>query len=45
MATVKIIHSKLLGAWFVVTGPHWTPISGRFDTRAEAKAWLNRKKG
>lgn len=38
---MKIIHNKLLRGWYVVRGAHHTPISGRFDTRAEAQAWLN----
>jgi len=37
---LKIAHSKLLGGWFIVTGPYDTPISGRFNTRAEALAKL-----
>lgn len=40
---VRIVHNKLLGGWYVVRGPHQTPISGRFDTKAEAEAWLLRK--
>ena len=37
---LKIVHSKLLGGWFIVTGPHDTPIGGRFNTKAEALARL-----
>lgn len=37
---VKIKFNKLLRGWYVVRGPHDTPISGRFDTRAEAAASL-----
>jgi hypothetical protein len=33
---LKIVHSKLLGGWFIVTGPHHTPIGGRFNSKAEA---------
>jgi len=40
----RIVHNRLLGGWYVVTGPHQTPISGRFDSKAEAKEWLNRKR-
>jgi hypothetical protein len=40
---IRIVHNRLLGGWFVVRGPHHTPISGRFATKADAKAWLNRK--
>lgn len=40
---VRIIHNRVLGGWFVVRGPHDTPISGRFDSKAEAQASLERK--
>ena len=33
---LKIAYSKLLGGWFIVTGPHDTPIGGRFNTKREA---------
>ena len=39
---VKIVHNKLLGGWYIVRGRHHTPISGRFDTKAEAQAALKR---
>jgi len=39
---VRIVFNKLLGGWYVVRGPHQTPLGGRFDTKAEAKAWLER---
>jgi len=35
---IRIIHSKILGGWFIVRGPHQTPIGGRFETRAQALA-------
>lgn len=38
--TIKIIHNRLLGGYFIVRGPHQTPIGGRFDSKEEAKAWL-----
>jgi len=41
---VKIVYNRLLGGWYVVRGPHQTPLSGRFDTKAEARAWLDRKR-
>lgn len=41
---VRIVHNKLLGGWYIVRGPHQTPISGRYNTKAEAQAWLNRNK-
>lgn len=40
---IRIIYNRLLGGWFIVRGPHQTPIGGRFDSRAEAQAHLNRK--
>ena len=39
---IRIIYSRILGGWFIVRGPHQTPISGRFNTRADALAHLNR---
>jgi len=38
---VRIVYNKLLGGWFVVRGPHQTPISGRFATKEEAKASID----
>lgn len=37
---IRIVHNRLLGGWFIVRGPHQTPIGGRFDSRAEALAHL-----
>lgn len=42
MSKVRIVHNKLLGGWYVVRGPHQTPLSGKFASREEAKASLNR---
>lgn len=42
---VRVVNNRLLGGWYVVRGPHQTPISGRFDSRAEALAWLKRREG
>jgi hypothetical protein len=39
----KIVFNRLLNGWFIVRGTHQTPISGRFDTKEEAKQWFNRK--
>jgi hypothetical protein len=39
---IRVIHSKILGGWFIVRGPHMTPIGGRFDSRADALAHLRR---
>ena len=43
MSKIRIIYNRLLRGWYVVRGAHQTPISGRFDRRAEAEAWLKRK--
>jgi hypothetical protein len=40
--TIRIVHNKLLGGWFVVRGKHQTPIGGRFETKADAQAYLAR---
>lgn len=40
---LKIIHNRLLGGWYIVRGPHHTPIGGRFRSRAEARAHLERQ--
>lgn len=39
-SSVKIVHNKLLGGWYIVRGPHHTPIGGRFNSKAEAQAHL-----
>jgi hypothetical protein len=39
---IRIVHNRLLGGWFIVRGPHQTPIAGRFDTRDAALAHLGR---
>ena len=39
----RIVYNKLLRGWFIVRGAHDTPIGGRFETKAAAEAWLNRK--
>jgi hypothetical protein len=44
MPTVRIVHNKLLGGWYVVRGAHQTPLAGRFNSRAEAQAYLNRNR-
>ena len=40
-SNVKIVHNKLLNGWFIVRGPHQTPIGGRFETRAAAQNHLD----
>lgn len=37
---VRIVHNRLLGGWYVVRGPHQTPLNGRFNSKEEAQAWL-----
>jgi hypothetical protein len=39
----KVVYNRLLGAWYVVRGPHQTPLSGAFSSKLEALAFLNRK--
>ena len=42
---VRIVYNKLLGGWYVVRGPHQTPLSGRFDSKEEAQLWLQNRGG
>jgi hypothetical protein len=42
--SVRIVYNRLLGGWYVVRGPHQTPLNGKFDTKAEAEAWLKWQK-
>jgi hypothetical protein len=35
--TIQIVHNKLLGGWFIVRGPHQSPIGGRFASKEEAQ--------
>ena len=37
---VRIVFNRLLGGWLVVRGPHQTPLSGVFPTKAAAKQSL-----
>jgi hypothetical protein len=39
---VRIVHNKVLGGWFIVRGPHQTPLGGRFESKAAAQAHLDR---
>lgn len=41
---IKIVFNKLLGGWYVVRGPHQFPLAGRFDSKAEALAYLAARK-
>jgi hypothetical protein len=40
---IRIVYNKLLGGWYVVRGPHQTPLNGRFNSKYEAEEWLRRK--
>ena len=42
---VRIVYNKLLGGWYVVRGPHQSPLNGRFNSKEEAQAWLNARRG
>jgi hypothetical protein len=42
--SVRVVENKLLGGFFVGRGPHQSPISGVFATRAQARAWLAERK-
>jgi hypothetical protein len=39
---IQIVYNRLLCGWYVVRGVHQTPICGRFETKADAQAWLSR---
>lgn len=39
---IRVIYNRILGGWYIVRGPHQTPISGRFSSREEALAHLKR---
>jgi hypothetical protein len=40
---MKIVYNKLLAGWYIVRGRHQTPISGRFETKELALAYLRRR--
>lgn len=42
---IKIVYNRLLGAWFVVRGPHHSPLGGPHATREAAQAWLDARRG
>ena len=37
---IRIVYNRLLGGWFVVRGPHQTPLGGRYNSREAAEASL-----
>jgi len=41
---VRIVYNRLLGGWFIVRGPHQTPLGGRFGSKAAAQTHLQRNK-
>lgn len=43
--TIRIVFNRLLGGWFIVRGPHDTPLSGKFDTKEGAQAHLQKPRG
>lgn len=42
MQHVRVVFNRLLNGWYIVRGPHQTPIGGRFDSKAAALAHLRR---
>lgn len=38
---LRIVFNRLLNGWFIVRGPHQSPIGGAFASRADALAWLH----
>ncbi len=38
---IRIVHNRLLGGWYIVRGPHQTPLGGRFASKAEAQRHLD----
>ena len=40
MAKPRIVYNRLLGAWYVVRGPHQWPLSGPYPSRKEAQGWF-----
>ena len=40
---IRIVYNKLLGGWYIVRGPHQTPLGGRFESRQAAKDHLERQ--
>jgi hypothetical protein len=39
-ARVRIVYNRLLGGWYIVRGPHQTPLGGRFDSKEAAQQHL-----
>lgn len=41
--SLRIVHNRLLGGWYIVTGKHQAPIGGRYESKAAAQAALAAK--
>lgn len=41
---MKIVFNRILGGWYIVRGRYQTPISGRFDSKEQALASLQRNR-
>lgn len=41
---VRIVYNKLLQGWYIVRGPHQTPIGGRFDSKQAARDHLEQRR-
>ena len=39
-AGARVVYNRLLGGWYIVIGPHQSPISGRFDSKEAAQQSL-----
>lgn len=39
---VRVVFNALLGGWYIVRGRHDTPLGGRFESKGEALAHLQR---
>lgn len=41
---IRIVYNRLLQGWYIVRGPHQTPLGGRFDSKAAAQQHLQQKR-
>jgi hypothetical protein len=41
----RIVYNKLLAGWYIVRGPHQSPIGGRYATKEAAQAALSSRQG
>jgi hypothetical protein len=41
----RIVYNKLLAGWYIVRGPHQSPIGGRYETKAAAREALAKAEG